>query len=33
MGLPQVSQQPERLANYVVELLESSAGDALDVAV
>jgi len=33
MGLPQVSLQPERLAVYIAELLQSFEGQALDVAV
>jgi uncharacterized NAD(P)/FAD-binding protein YdhS len=33
MGLPQVSLQPERLAKYVAELLQSFEGQTLDVAV
>jgi uncharacterized NAD(P)/FAD-binding protein YdhS len=33
MGLPQVSQQPERLAAYIAELLQSSDSQSLDVAI
>jgi uncharacterized NAD(P)/FAD-binding protein YdhS len=33
MGLPQVSQQPERLANYVAELLQDKGTATLDLAV